>query len=116
MALEAIHSAVEAEVCFPPDGAGAAVFALESAGVDCLVDDRDQRPGVKFKDADLIGFPLRIVIGPKGVEKGELEIKWRWAEDTEMLPIDGADETVAAMLAEERRTSRRYRERAGAPG
>lgn len=47
---------------------------LEAQGIEVLVDDRDERPGVKFKDADLIGMPLRIVVGKKGVEKGELEI------------------------------------------
>ena len=41
---------------------------LEAAGVDVLIDDRDQRPGVKFKDADLIGIPLRVVIGERGPE------------------------------------------------
>lgn len=47
---------------------------LETLGFDVLVDDRDERPGVKFKDADLIGMPLRIVVGKKGVEKNELEV------------------------------------------
>jgi prolyl-tRNA synthetase len=53
---------------------------LSAAGVDVLVDDRDQRPGVKFKDSDLIGIPLRVVIGDRGLKEGQLEIKWRWAE------------------------------------
>ena len=51
--------------------------ALEAAGIDVLIDDRDERPGVKFKDADLIGFPLRIVIGDKGLANGEVELKAR---------------------------------------
>ena len=50
---------------------------LESAGVDVLIDDRDQRPGVKFKDADLIGIPLRIVIGERGLKDNTIEVKWR---------------------------------------
>ena len=50
---------------------------LESAGVDVLIDDRDQRPGVKFKDADLIGIPLRVVISERGLKDGTLEVKWR---------------------------------------
>ncbi|MFM7131433.1 MAG: His/Gly/Thr/Pro-type tRNA ligase C-terminal domain-containing protein, partial [bacterium] len=46
--------------------------ALSHAGADVIVDDRDQRPGVKFKDCDLIGFPLRVVIGEKGVAAGTI--------------------------------------------
>ena len=50
---------------------------LEAAGVDVLIDDRDQRPGVKFKDVDLIGIPLRVVIGERGLKEGTIEVKWR---------------------------------------
>jgi len=50
---------------------------LESAGVDVLIDDRDQRPGVKFKDADLIGIPVRIVVGERGLKDNTIEVKWR---------------------------------------
>jgi len=81
----------------------------ESRGIDCLVDDRDQRAGVKFKDADLIGFPLRIVIGDKGLAEGKLEIKWRWEKGSTMLPIEGAASTIATMLDEERNTSTHFR-------
>ena len=49
---------------------------LEAAGVDVILDDRDERPGVKFKDADLIGFPVRITIG-KSLKDGQVEVKWR---------------------------------------
>ena len=51
--------------------------ALTAAGLDVLVDDRDQRPGFKFKDADLIGIPLRVVISERGLKEGKIEIKWR---------------------------------------
>ncbi len=50
---------------------------LTAAGIDVLMDDRDQRPGFKFKDADLIGLPLRITIGGKGLAEGIAEVKWR---------------------------------------
>jgi prolyl-tRNA synthetase len=50
---------------------------LSAAGVDVILDDRDDRPGVKFKDADLIGFPIRVGIGEKSLAKGEVEIKPR---------------------------------------
>src|SRR5450432_285884 len=51
--------------------------ALEAAGVEVLWDDRDERPGVKFKDADLIGIPLRITLGSKGLKEGIVEFYFR---------------------------------------
>ena len=81
---------------------------LEERGIDCIVDDRDQRPGVKFKDADLVGFPLRIVIGEKGLAEGNLEIKWRWESGSTMLSVSEAVSAIAAMLDEERKTSKRF--------
>jgi len=50
---------------------------LEKGGVDVLLDDRDERPGVKFKDADLIGFPLRVTVGSKGLKDGKVEFSTR---------------------------------------
>ena len=56
------------------------------AGIEVLLDDRDQRPGVKFKDADLIGIPIKIVIGKKFTETKELEIKLRKSGETFLTP------------------------------
>lgn len=50
---------------------------LVAAGIDVLYDDRRERPGVKFKDADLIGYPARVVIGKKAITEGLIEVKWR---------------------------------------
>ena len=50
---------------------------LKAVGIDVLLDDRKERAGVKFKDCDLIGYPLRVVVGPKAVEEGQIEIKVR---------------------------------------
>ncbi len=50
---------------------------LTTAGVDVILDDRDERPGVKFKDADLAGFPIRVAFGEKSLAKGEVELKPR---------------------------------------
>jgi prolyl-tRNA synthetase len=50
---------------------------LVALGIDVILDDRDERPGVKFKDADLVGFPIRIGIGEKSLAKGEVELKRR---------------------------------------
>ena len=75
---------------------------LKAAGVDVLYDDRDQRPGVKFKDADLIGIPLRVVIGGRGLKEGKLELKWRTRAEAEMIPVDGAAATIAGLVEAER--------------
>ncbi|HEY2030902.1 MAG TPA: proline--tRNA ligase [Myxococcales bacterium] len=60
---------------------------LCQAGVEVLLDDRDERAGVKFKDADLIGLPLRIAIGKKGLAEGKVEWKPRGSSQVELLPV-----------------------------
>ena len=70
---------------------------LEAAGVDVLLDDRDERAGVKFKDADLIGIPYRINIG-RGVAEGKVEFLDRLERRTEELSIDGAATRVATWI------------------
>jgi prolyl-tRNA synthetase len=90
--------------------------ALQSAGVDVLLDDRDQRAGVKFKDADLVGFPLRVVIGERGLKQGKLEIKWRWEEQSEMIALDTAAPAIAELIRQERATGSRFRGRAAKRG
>jgi prolyl-tRNA synthetase len=62
--------------------------------VDVILDDRDERPGVKFKDSELIGFPIRIGIGEKSLAKGEVEVKARGGA---MLPVK-AEEAVGKVL------------------
>ena len=63
---------------------------IESKGVDVLWDERDERAGVKLNDADLIGIPYQLVIGPRGVEKGEVEIKERKTGKKEVVPVEQA--------------------------
>ncbi len=60
---------------------------LNEAGIDVLLDDRDQRPGFKFKDADLIGLPLRITIGGRGLQEGITEVRWRAETDVHKVPV-----------------------------
>ena len=62
---------------------------LKKAGVEAVIDDRNERPGVKFKDADLIGYPLRVVVGPKTLAEGNIEVKARRTGEVAMLPVDG---------------------------
>ena len=72
---------------------------LRGAGVDVFFDDRDERPGVKFKDADLIGFPLRLVIGKKGVEQGQAELSLRRDREKKLVPLTDAGAAVQRALA-----------------
>ena len=64
-----------------------AAAAAEAAGADVLVDDRTERPGVKFKDADLIGVPLRITVGGRGLKEGIIEMKWRAQPEVTKVPL-----------------------------
>jgi prolyl-tRNA synthetase len=76
--------------------------ALVAEGIDVLLDDRDHRAGVKFKDADLIGIPLRVVIGGRSLADGKLEIKWRWEEEAALIPLEGAAARLAQMIRDAR--------------
>jgi prolyl-tRNA synthetase len=67
---------------------------LTARGVEVILDDRDERSGVKFKDADLVGFPIRVGIGEKSLAKGEVEIKPRGGA----LQAVKADEAVDAVM------------------
>jgi prolyl-tRNA synthetase len=74
---------------------------LVERGIEVLWDDRDERPGVKFKDADLIGLPLRVTIGAKGLAGGNVELKPRTESDpkkAELVPLAGAAERIAGWV------------------
>lgn len=84
--------------------AGTRVYeALLAHGVDVLLDDRDERPGVKFKDADLIGFPYRITIGPKGLQQNQVELVRRRDAEKRNIALEHVADVVAELIAEERR-------------
>lgn len=72
---------------------------LEKLGIEVLFDDRDERPGVKFKDNDLIGIPLRIVVGSKGLTDGNVELKIRKTGEVLLLPIEVAIEQIRQLVA-----------------
>jgi len=69
---------------------------LLALGVEALLDDRDERPGSKFKDADLIGIPLRVTVGARGLKEGALELQERRSGERTMLPVA----ETARLLAE----------------
>ena len=80
--------------------AGEKIFAdLTAVGVDALLDDRDERPGVKFKDNDLIGIPLRITVGAKKFKAGQVEIYERAKRAFVDVPLDGVVKQVQTMVA-----------------
>jgi prolyl-tRNA synthetase len=72
---------------------------LQAAGVEVFYDDRDERPGVKFNDADLIGFPLRVVVGKKGVEQGQAELSLRRDRARVSVPLGDAVAKAKELLA-----------------
>ncbi|MHB9004475.1 MAG: proline--tRNA ligase [Coriobacteriia bacterium] len=72
--------------------------ALADAGVETIIDDRDERAGVKFADADLIGYPIQVVVGKKGVASGIVEVKERATGERVEVAIDEAAAHVAKMV------------------
>ena len=72
---------------------------LGSNGVEVLMDDRKARPGFKFKDADLIGIPLRIIVGGRGLADGVVELKWRTDDDARRIPLDQIVATISDEIA-----------------
>ena len=77
--------------------ATASIGQLEAAGIEVLYDDTDERAGGKFATMDLIGLPYQLIVGPKGVKAGEVEVKNRKTGARETLPIDAA---VAKVVSE----------------
>ncbi len=70
---------------------------LQAAGIDVLFDDRDERPGVKFKDADLVGIPIRFAVGKKALAEGKVELKLRGQKEMVLVPL--AEATARARQA-----------------
>lgn len=72
--------------------------SLTEQGYEVLLDDRQERPGIKFADIELMGIPHRLVIGDRGLDQGELEYRHRRADDNEMLPLDGIEQALQERL------------------
>ncbi|MEE8076234.1 MAG: proline--tRNA ligase [Candidatus Binatia bacterium] len=73
---------------------------LIKLGIEVLLDDRDERPGVKFKDADLIGVPLRVIVGAKGLQKGCVEARKRLGGKSEEIPLAEAPQIILSIVTE----------------
>jgi prolyl-tRNA synthetase len=78
--------------------ADALYHALQEAGIEVLWDDRDERAGVKFNDADLIGAPYHLVIGEKGLAQGQVELKLRQTGETKKIAPDQVLSALSALL------------------
>jgi prolyl-tRNA synthetase len=78
--------------------AEALVEALTRAGVEVLYDDREERAGVKFKDADLVGIPIRIAVGKKGLAEGKAEVKLRGQKDFELVSLADVPARARALV------------------
>jgi prolyl-tRNA synthetase len=72
---------------------------LIQAGVEVLFDEREERPGVKFKDADLLGMPLRVTVGGRGVKEGVAELKERATGKEQKIPLEKVVKAVEEFLA-----------------
>jgi prolyl-tRNA synthetase len=95
---------------FVKDVADQLVNSLEESGVETLVDDRDERAGVKFNDADLIGIPLRITIGDKGLKNREVELFDRRTGKREFLKINGTPNILKKRITDELKKYNKLRE------
>ncbi len=71
---------------------------LQKRGIEVMLDDRNERPGVKFKDADLIGYPVRITVGKKAVEEQVIEYKLRTAAENEVVNLSNVVEKVVSYI------------------
>lgn len=72
---------------------------LKAVGIDVLLDDRDERPGVKFNDADLIGIPIRLTVGARGLANKQIEMKLRHEEDRSDVALDEVITRIQAEIA-----------------
>lgn len=71
---------------------------LTAAGIEVLFDDRQESPGIKFNDADLIGIPLRVVVSPRTLQSNSVEVKWRREKQSQIMPLEGLVAALQAML------------------
>lgn len=72
---------------------------MRALGIEVILDDRDERPGVKFNDADLIGIPIRITVGPKALDKGCFELKQRSSQDVRLVETASCAQEVQSLVS-----------------
>lgn len=72
--------------------------SLAGKGAEVLLDDRDERAGVKFKDADLIGIPIRVTVGPKKLAEGKVEVRLRDTGETSDVQVDSVEKMILRVI------------------
>ena len=82
--------------------AGEIYEELLAADVEVILDDRDERAGVKFKDADLIGIPLRLTVSKRSAQEGIVEARWRAQSERLKLDSEGLERELGRLLDRER--------------
>jgi prolyl-tRNA synthetase len=100
--FEVVITVVKPQDVATSEAANGLYDALVGAGIEVLIDDRDERPGVKFKDADLIGIPYRVTVGPKGLKEGQVEITRRKTGKSRNVDLHKAADAIAETVLEER--------------
>jgi prolyl-tRNA synthetase family II len=100
--FEVVVTVIKPKDVATSEAAAALYDALVAEGVEVLLDDRDERPGVKFKDADLIGIPFRVTVGPKGLADGEVELLRRSTGNARSIDLVKAGRSIAETILEER--------------
>ncbi|MBW2495597.1 MAG: proline--tRNA ligase [Deltaproteobacteria bacterium] len=100
--FEVVITVVKPKDAAASDAGGALYDARLAEGIEVLLDDRDERPGVKFNDADLIGIPYRITVGPKGLAEGMVEIVERRGRKSRNVAVEKAAATITEAILEER--------------
>ena len=73
---------------------------LSNAGIEVLLDDRDERPGIMFADMELIGIPHRIVIGERGLKEGNIEYQGRRDDNSQAIPLEGVVDFLKSRVSE----------------
>ncbi len=73
---------------------------LQEVGIEVLFDDRNESPGVKFNDADLLGIPLRLTLSPRTLQSGSVEVKWRMRKEAQLLPLENLATEINRLLRE----------------
>jgi prolyl-tRNA synthetase len=73
---------------------------LKGKGFEVLFDDRQESPGVKFNDADLLGIPIRLVVSPRTLKSQSAELKWRDRGESQLLPLDAIAEAIGKNVSE----------------
>ena len=100
---EVVVSVVKPKDVETSEAAGRIYDALRENGIEALLDDRDERPGVKFKDADLVGIPYRITVGPKGLAEDKVDFRRRRDGEERQIDVNKAADWATESVLEERR-------------